>query len=301
MRKVSRLLRKLIKARAYVTYADSLPLFKTNKTICGTVKLLDIMPYKWESNELRCDESIVIAARTSTNQGLKDITTDAKIISYLWENKHSTPFEMCTHKYLITCPLFVAVQWLRHRSGSFNMMSARYIEIMDNFYIPKFRGQDSTNKQGSIIIDEKNDFEQIIKENNDENYLKYKQLLDIGGAREISRCVLPQNIMTKFVWMTNLRNLFHFISLRMNSHAQLEIRDFAEKIFETVKQTNPITTEAYEKFDLRSMKLSDAEIDAISLGIPLNGNKRQKSEFEKKLERLGLIAKKMPITKHTIL
>ena len=111
-------------------------LFNKIPTICGYIKLLDIMPNTWESEELCADEAVITAARTSTDKGLVNPKKDAKLLMYLWENKHMTPFEMVDYKFEIVAPLFVAVQWLRHRTGSFNMMSARYIEIEESFYKP---------------------------------------------------------------------------------------------------------------------------------------------------------------------
>lgn len=258
-------------------------LFNKIPTICGYIKLLDIMPNTWESEELCADEAVITAARTSTDKGLVNPKKDAKLLMYLWENKHMTPFEMVDYKFEIVAPLFVAVQWLRHRTGSFNMMSARYIEIEESFYNPTLRLQDLDNKQSSKQSSLQDN---TIEYHSKKAYQAYKNLLHRGCARELARSVLPQNVNTKFVWKVNLRNLLHFIELRNDPHAQLEIRDPAQAIYSVVQELNPVTSAAYETFNY--ITLSRPEVRAIHDKESLIGNKRQKRHFEQKLKELGL-------------
>jgi len=166
-------------------------------------------------------------------------------------------------------PIFVARQWIRHRTASLNEMSARYTELPDEMFVPKVVAMQSTdNKQGRQVpmyqLDRDNDtLAGIIAISNKESYDRYQNLLDAGVARELARGVLPVNIYTKFVWKMDLHNLMHFLDLRLDPHAQEEIRDFAEVIEKLVALYFPITYEAFVDYVRDAYTCSRMEVDTL--------------------------------------
>jgi thymidylate synthase (FAD) len=235
------------------------------------------------------DAAIVQAARVSYGAGTKTPSDDRALIRYLMRHWHTTPFEMVEFKFLIRCPIFVARQWLRHRTASVNELSARYSVMPDEFYLPEtLRTQSGTNKQGSeadldaplLLLKQ--------KASCDLAFHTYDELLAKGVSRELARTHLPMSTFTEFFWKIDLHNLMHFLQLRMDDHAQKEIRDLATKVFELIKPIVPVTCEAFEDFRLGSVSLSRQEIDAIRTGvheIPGTGEQR---EFQDKLKLLGI-------------
>ncbi len=209
----------------------------------GFVKTVDVMGD---------DSAIVQAARVSYSKGTKTKREDDKLIHFLLKNKHWTPFEMVVFKFHVKLPIFVARQWMRHRAGTYNEISARYSEMKDEFYIPeldRMQIQSKTNKQGSCDglkeIEKKVGRDTIINVCNDA-FTEYESLLRLGVSRELARIVLPVNLYTEFYWKVDLRNLFNFISLRSDNHAQYEIRQYSDKILELIKNYVPISYEAYQ-------------------------------------------------------
>jgi len=207
----------------------------------GFVKLVDFI-----GGDLRCVQS----ARVSFDSQSKGEERDKKLIEYLIKHDHWTPFEHSVFQFHIKCPIFVARQWMRHRWGSYNEVSARYTEVKDEFYIPqKFRVQDTINKQGSIISDKLND-EDLLKEYENSinsSFKSYKYLLKNGVAREMARMVLPVSQYTQYYWTINSRSLLNFLKLRMDEHAQWEIRQYAKAIATIFEKLMPWTWEAFNK------------------------------------------------------
>lgn len=209
----------------------------------GFVELIDMM-----GNEF----SIVNAARVSTANNKKDTSyslceKDKKLLKYLYDNRHHSPFEHCIMKFHIKTPIFIARQWMRHRIASYNELSGRYSEIKPDFYIPdKWREQDTNNKQGSNdIIDNdfaiKTGFEQIITN----CFSWYENALKASVSKEMARMILPLNTYTEFYWTINLRSLINFLEQRMHRHAQWEIRQYAKVIMDIVKDKLPYFSEIF--------------------------------------------------------
>ncbi len=199
------------------------------------------------------DARILEAARVSYKSKGKGDEADKKLLTYLWKNKHTSPFEMCKITLNIKMPIFVMRQYIRHRMQSLNEMSARYTQLPSEFYIPtEWRKQDIKNKQGSVraewTVDEQNQMTKEVTELCDKSYALYQSLIDKGVAREMARTVLPINIYTEFYTSWDLKNLLHFITLRDDSHAQLEIQEYGKAIKSICEDLFPWTIEAYEKY-----------------------------------------------------
>ena len=219
------------------------------------------------------DTSIVQAARVSYGEGTKKSRDDKSLIFYLMRHWHSTPFEMCEIKLHVKLPVFVARQWIRHRTANVNEYSARYSILDNEFYIPKsenLASQSSSNNQGRGDIlegEEANKVIQILKSDSLRSYKSYEKMLSKenkkGLARELARMNLPTNIYTQWYWKTDLHNLFNFIRLRNDLHAQYEIRVYAEKIAELVKKWVPFAFEAFEQYQLNSSHLSSNGLSCI--------------------------------------
>lgn len=227
----------------------------------GFVRLVDYMGG---------DSAIVQAARVSYGEGTKTISEDRGLIRYLMRHEHTSPFEMVETKFHCKMPIFVARQWVRHRTASLNEVSGRYSVMKDEFYIPspeQVNFQSSNNKQGrSDETFSPEDTERILFNFEDEqvkSYSDYKKRIEKGVARELARINLPLSLYTEWYWKMDLHNLFHFLKLRMDSHAQYEIRVYANAIFDITKKIAPIACEAFEDYQLGAMKFSKQEQNAI--------------------------------------
>lgn len=222
------------------------------------------------------DEAIVQAARVSYGAGTKHIQGDRGLIRYLMRHWHSTPFEMCEIKLHVKLPVFVARQWIRHRTANVNEYSARYSILDREFYIPEAEHlavQSTDNKQGRgevLSPEQAREVQQwLLREANSayDAYLDVIKPVEDGGhyglARELARMNLPTNIYTQWYWKTDLHNLFHFLRLRADPHAQYEIRVYAEAIYEAVKQWVPLAAEAFEDYRLGAEQFSKQEMDVI--------------------------------------
>lgn len=259
------------------------------------------------------DAAIVQAARTSYQAGTKKINEDKGLINYLMRMSHHSPFEMCELKIHVRMPIFVARQFVRHRTAALNEMSARYSILPDLYYVPEHKHcavQSKTNKQGRgqiLDFDEANAVRNEIIDTSKEAYNLYEKLLGetkegepveggYGLARELARMVLPTNFYTEWVWKCDLRNLFHFLGLRADSHAQYEIRVYAEKLCEIVKAWCPMAYDAWEQHHHESVTFSKNEKKMLSHlvsgeGAPVwqyikeiyNLTDKQVDEFKKKL------------------
>jgi thymidylate synthase (FAD) len=219
------------------------------------------------------DESIVQAARVSYGKGTKKTQEDTGLIRYLMRHRHSTPFEMCEIKLHVKLPIFIARQWIRHRTANVNEYSARYSVLDKEFYIPPIEAmgaQSTENKQGraqdSLSLEEATEIQNLFISHSLQSYEHYESMLAEpvpGIARELARITLPVNFYTQMYWKIDLHNLFHFLSLRASDHAQQEIRAYAETILEIVKIWVPIAYEAFSDYRLHGAALSGPALDWI--------------------------------------
>jgi len=259
----------------------------------GLVALIDVMPRLAPTGKT-ADYAIVQAARVSYGEGTKQVNEDRGLIRYLARHRHSTPFEMVEFKFHHVMPIFVARQWIRHRTANVNEYSARYSVVRDRFYRPTIenvRKQSTTNRQGGEETIDEMTAKQFVDylDESEKLYTKYEALLEKGVSRELARIALPVSVYTEWYWKIDLHNLLHFLSLRMDAHAQQEIRDYATAMFELIRPIAPIACEAFIDYNADSMRLSRLEIDAIRSGKPLaTENKRETAEWEEKKRKLGL-------------
>ena len=259
----------------------------------GFVALVDAMPRLIPKGQT-ADQAIVQAARVSYGAGTKKVNEDRGLIRYLLRHRHTTPFEMIEFKFHMAMPIFVARQWIRHRTANVNEYSARYSIMPDRFYRPSVenvRKQSTTNRQGGeevIDVSTAEDFLSLL-EDSEALYTRYLDLTERGVARELARAALPVSVYTEWYWKCDLHNLLHFLSLRMDPHAQIEIRDYATAMYDMIKPIVPITCEAFEDYRMNSMQLTGLEVEAMRSGEPLaTQNSREKTEWEDKKARLGL-------------
>ena len=235
------------------------------------------------------DTSIVQAARVSYGKGTKQVSTDAGLIKYLMRHWHSTPFEMCEIKYHIKLPIFIARQWIRHRTANVNEYSARYSILDKEFYIPapdKLAAQAVNNRQGRGDVIEGEQAQEvlnILKEDSQRTYENYEKMLNerydgsiidenkSGLARELARMNLTLNSYTQWYWKTDLLNLMNFLFLRADTHAQYEIRVYAEAMINTLKKWVPITHSAFLDYRVGAAHISAKGLNVIKL--MLTGNK----------------------------
>ncbi len=220
------------------------------------------------------DDAIVQAARVSYGKGTRKVSQDRGLIRYLMRNRHTTPFEMVEFKFHAKMPIFVARQWVRHRTANINEYSLRYSEARDEFYIPDEEHilfQSKLNKQGrsgEVSADLKKKVRDYFREISDKSYAIYSELNDAGIARELARAVLPVNIYTEWYWKNDLHNILHFLSLRMDPHAQYEIRVYAEAMAEIVKKIAPFAYEAFQDYVVGGMRFSSVEQARLSEQLP---------------------------------
>ncbi len=238
----------------------------------GFVRLIDYMGD---------DNAIVQAARVSYGKGTKKLTQDKGLINYLMRHRHTTPFEMCEIKFHIKLPIFIARQWIRHRTASVNEYSARYSILDKEFYIPKadnMASQATINNQGRgdlLSSEDATRLMDLLREDSERCYANYKDMIneDESGniideskpslARELARMNLNLNYYTQWYWKIDLHNLLHFLSLRADSHAQYEIRAYAEIMLDIVKNWVPFAYEAFIKYNKNGIRLSEAGLDTV--------------------------------------
>ena len=220
------------------------------------------------------DSSIVQSARVSYGKGTKQVSTDAGLIKYLMRHWHSTPFEMCEVKYHIKLPIFIARQWIRHRTANVNEYSARYSILDKEFYLPNeenLAAQSSSNRQGRGDVLEGSQAQEVLKllkNDSERTYNNYETMLNErfdgttidenkkGLARELARMNLTLNTYTQWYWKTDLLNLMNFLRLRADSHAQYEIRVYADIMLDTVKKWVPITYDAFMDYRVGGTEVS---------------------------------------------
>ena len=239
------------------------------------------------------DQRIVQSARVSYGEGTKSVSQDGALIDYLLRHQHTSPFEQVVMTFHVKMPIFVARQWVRHRTGRMNEVSGRYSIMKEEFYVPeadKVSPQSKDNKQGraSEAFDSEtaNKIINQLEEGQKSSYENYSELLDAGLAREIARINLPLSLYTEFYWEMDLHNLFHFLKLRLDSHAQYEIRVYAEVMLEMCKKVAPMATESFINHQNNGVNFSGEEMDALRAILdgkpnPLEGKK--KDRFEEKI------------------
>ena len=219
------------------------------------------------------DAAIVQAARVSYGAGTKHVSNDEGLIRYLMRHWHSTPFEMCEIKLHVKLPVFVARQWIRHRTANVNEYSARYSILDREFYIPApdaLAAQSSVNNQGRGAVLQGEEAARVLamlKSDAAQMYDHYQAMLSDEGqqglARELARMNLPMNIYTQWYWKTDLHNLFHFLRLRADAHAQYEIRVYAEAIAGAVADWVPLAWKAFSDYRVGGVTLSAAAVDCL--------------------------------------
>ncbi|MCH8918399.1 MAG: FAD-dependent thymidylate synthase [Alphaproteobacteria bacterium] len=227
------------------------------------------------------DAAIVAAARVSYGRGTRRVSEDAGLINYLMRHRHTTPFEMCEIKYHVKLPIFVARQWIRHRTANVNEYSARYSILDNEFYLPApehLGVQASANRQGrgdALTGDEAKRVMELLRGDAEQTYAHYQDMLNEdedgkapdpgrqGLARELARMNLTLNFYTQWYWKIDLYNLLHFLSLRADAHAQYEIRAYAEVMLETLKRWVPITYDAFCDYRLGGFNLSAKGLEAV--------------------------------------
>ena len=220
------------------------------------------------------DTSIVQAARVSYGKGTKKVSTDSGLIKYLMRHWHSTPFEMCEIKYHVKLPIFIARQWIRHRTANVNEYSARYSILDKEFYLPaveNLAAQSQSNRQGRgdvLTGDQAKKVLDLLKKDAEQTYDNYETMLNerydgsvidekqVGLARELARMNLTLNTYTQWYWKTDLLNLMNFLRLRADHHAQFEIRAYADAMLDTVKRWVPITYEAFLDYRVGGTEVS---------------------------------------------
>ena len=257
----------------------------------GFVRLIDYMG---------SDQAIVQAARVSYGDGTKKVSEDRGLIRYLMRHKHTTPFEMVEFKFHVKLPIFVARQWIRHRSANVNEYSGRYSVMKEEFYLPStddIRFQSTVNKQGRSEEEVPDDIKQklidYLQESQKEAYSNYMEYVDQGLAREIARINLPLSLYTEWYWKIDLHNLFHFLRLRMDSHAQKEIQEYAIIMADMVKAVCPMAFEAFMDYSVNAANFSGQELEAIKnklLSVEWTVDELKKSGLSKR-EALEFIKK----------
>ena len=219
------------------------------------------------------DNAITQAARVSYGKGTKHVTNDEGLIRYLMRHWHSTPFEMCEVKFHVKLPVFVARQWIRHRTANVNEYSARYSILDREFYIPApehLAAQSTVNNQGRGELlegDEAQRVLDILRDDATRAYDHYEDMLSQEGqkglARELARMNLPANVYTQWYWKVDLHNLFHFLRLRADTHAQYEIRAYAETMCDIVRDWVPLAFGAFEDYRMGGVNLSAKAIEVL--------------------------------------
>ncbi len=251
------------------------------------------------------DFDIVQAARVSYGPSTKRVHNDRGLLRYLMRHRHTTPFEMCEVKFRCKMPIFVARQWIRHRTANVNEMSLRYSRADDTFYVPALEQvtlQSKSNRQGredggALSRDVRERVRGMMTKRHEELYADYCELAEeLGIARELARSLLPVSLYTQWIWKIDLHNLMHFLALRLDSHAQYEIRVYAEAMARFTKAWVPLAWEAFTDYRLESTSLSRLELRALgqllggvdeAAAIERAGLKgRELREFRAKLARI---------------
>jgi thymidylate synthase (FAD) len=276
----------------------------------GFVKLIDCMPRVIPKEEESADHAIAEAARCSYQRGTKTVADDKTLIRYLMRHNHTSPLEMVEFKFHCKMPMFVARQWIRHRTANVNELSGRYSEMPEEYYIPEtdnYRNQSVTNTQGSEGYIDESEAVLLMKQMEEicgGSFTQYHEFLKNGLVREQSRMILPLNTYTEWYWKIDLKNLLHFLNLRCDGHAQKEIQVYGNAILDLIKPIVPWTIDAWEdyspyrggmmltKYEVDSFKKAFADDDVTRaiwhyLDNAENISGLEKKEWADKLKKLG--------------
>lgn len=252
----------------------------------GFVRLVDYMGG---------DARIVQAARVSYGEGTKTVREDRGLIHYLMRHHHTSPFEQVILTFHCKMPIFVARQWVRHRTARLNEISGRYSVMRDEFYVPdadQVRHQSQSNRQGraeeSVDPDQARRVIEILQRDQGQIFKNYQEMIDDDVARELARINLPLSLYTEWYWQIDLHNLFHFLRLRMDAHAQHEIRVYADALAQCARAVAPSAYEAFEEYIYEARSFSRTEMDALRTMLdgkpcPID-DPRRRAEFLEKLD-----------------
>ena len=250
----------------------------------GFVRLVDYMG---------SDARIVQTARVSYGEGTKTLREDAGLIDYLLRHEHSSPFEHVIFEFHAKMPIFVARQWIRHRTARLNEISGRYSVIKDEFYVPEavsINFQSKDNKQGRAVDDVPPELKEkvidLLAKDQQSVYKNYEEMIDDDISRELARINLPLSTYTEWYWQMDLKNMFHFLKLRMDHHAQWEIQEYGRAMAQIVKAVCPLAYDSFERHMVNGARFSAHELHAIKEMLdgkpnPLEG--RKLAEFNQKL------------------
>jgi thymidylate synthase (FAD) len=253
----------------------------------GFVKLLDVMGD---------DEEVENSARISYGEGTRKVNQTRNLIRYLMRHKHTSPFEMCEVKFHLKLPIFIMRQLVRHRTANLNEYSGRYSVMSDEFYLPEgdyLAKQSTTNSQGrGEVLEQQGLLQFEFNRIYDGASMAYQVLLEHDLSREVARALLPVANYTECIWKIDLHNFFHFVKLRSDSHAQREIRDYADAMYELVKPNFPICCEAFEDYIQGATTFSKQEMEVIKDNMSgswtmsdYNLSERESKEFIEKLKK----------------
>ena len=282
--------------RPHVAAADALLGREFRVLDKGFVRLVDY---------LGGDARIVQAARVSYQEGTKTVREDGALIDYLVRHKHTSPLEQVVLTFHLKLPIFVARQWLRHRTARLNEISGRYSVMRDEFYLPdeaQVRRQSAANKQGrsdeEVPAELRAKTLELLQSGQQGAYTAYQELLDEDVARELARVNLPLSLYTEMYWQIDLHNLFHFLRLRLDAHAQYEIRVYGEAMAELARAVAPLAYRAFEEHSLYAKTFSRSEmelllqaVDREALGRALENSDLRKTRQRELLDKLSVTAK----------
>ena len=253
----------------------------------GFVKLLDVMGD---------DEEVENSARISYGEGTRKVNQTRNLIRYLMRHKHTSPFEMCEVKFHLKLPIFIMRQLVRHRTANLNEYSGRYSVMSNEFYLPEgdyLAKQSTTNSQGrGEVLEQQGLLQFEFNRIYDGASMAYQVLLEHDLSREVARALLPVANYTECIWKIDLHNFFHFVKLRSDSHAQREIRDYADAMYELVKPNFPLCCEAFEDyvqgattFSKQEMEIIREKLDGSWTMSDYNLSERESKEFLEKLKQ----------------
>lgn len=268
-----------------------------------------VQPIDYMGNDI----DIVQAARVSYGPSTRKVHDDRGLLRYLMRHRHTTPFEMCEVKFRCKMPIFVARQWIRHRTANVNEMSLRYSEAPDEFYVPALEHvtlQSTTNRQGrdaetEVPLELRERVRALLHARHDQLYADYQTLAgELGIARELARTLLPVSLYTQWIWKIDLHNLLHFLDLRMDPHAQVEIRLFATAMADFVRAWVPLSWEAFVDYRREALPLTRLEAQALAHMLRGTGADeaataaglagRELREFHDKVARLRALGEAKP-------
>ena len=253
----------------------------------GFVKLLDVMGD---------DEEVENSARISYGEGTRKVNQTRNLIRYLMRHKHTSPFEMCEVKFHLKLPIFIMRQLVRHRTANLNEYSGRYSVMSNEFYLPEgdyLAKQSTTNSQGrGEVLEQQGLLQFEFNRIYDGASMAYQVLLEHDLSREVARALLPVAYYSECIWKIDLHNFFHFVKLRSDSHAQREIRDYADAMYELVKPNFPLCCEAFEDYIQGATTFSKQEMEVIKDNMSgswtmsdYNLSERESKEFIEKLKK----------------